>query len=74
MLFDGFSVPDRFVPADEIYQRAQLAGLSIIANGIADAKAQKRLLEVGVDLGQGPLFGEPRQVMLDVCANHSAAA
>lgn len=74
MLFDGFSAPDRFVPPDEIYQRARLAGLSIIANGIMDAKAQKRLLEVGVDLGQGPLFGAPRQVMLDGSTNHSAAA
>lgn len=74
VLLEGFAAPDRFVPAGEINQRAQLAGLSIIANGIADAKAQKRLLEVGVDLGQGPLFGEPRQVMLDVSASHSAAA
>lgn len=74
MLFDGFSVPDRFVPADEIYQRATLAGLSIIADGIGDAKTQKRLLEVGVDLGQGQLFGVPRQVMLDDRTKHSAAA
>jgi cyclic-di-GMP phosphodiesterase TipF (flagellum assembly factor) len=73
-LLDGFAAPDRFVPADEINQRAQLASLSIIAGGIADAKAQKRLLDVGVELGQGPLFGESRQVMLDISANHSAAA
>jgi cyclic-di-GMP phosphodiesterase TipF (flagellum assembly factor) len=74
MLFDGFAVPDRFVPANEIYQRATLAGLSIIADGVVDAKSQKRLLEVGVDLGQGALFGVPRQVMLDDRAKHSAAA
>jgi cyclic-di-GMP phosphodiesterase TipF (flagellum assembly factor) len=73
-LLEGFAAPDRFIPADEINQRAQLAGLSIIAGGIADAKAQKRLLEVGVELGQGPLFGEPRQVMLDISTGHSAAA
>jgi cyclic-di-GMP phosphodiesterase TipF (flagellum assembly factor) len=73
-LFEGFAAPDRFIPADEINQRAQLAGLSIIAGGIADAKAQKRLLEIGVELGQGPLFGEPRQVMLDISTSHSAAA
>lgn len=74
MLFDGFAVPDRFVPADEIYQRATLAGLSIVADGVVDAKTQKRLLEVGVDLGQGALFGVPRQVMLDDRTKHSAAA
>jgi cyclic-di-GMP phosphodiesterase TipF (flagellum assembly factor) len=74
MLFDGFSVPDRFVPAEEIHQRARLANLAIIGNGITDAKTQKRLLEAGVDLGQGPLFGAARQVMLDTAANHSAAA
>lgn len=75
VLFDGLSAPERFVPADEIYQRATLAGLSIIASGIADAKSQKRLLEMGVDLGQGALFGVPRQVMLSGGpSNHSAAA
>lgn len=75
VLFDGFTAPERFVPADEIYQRAKLAGLSIIASGVADAKSQKRLLEMGVDLGQGALFGAPRQVMMSGgSANHSAAA
>lgn len=72
--FDGFTAPERFVAADEIYQRATLAGLSIVASGIADAKTQKRLLEIGVDLGQGALFGIPRQVMLTGPTNHSAAA
>lgn len=74
VLFDGFAAPERFVPADEIYQRATLAGLSIIAGGVGDAKTQKRLLEIGVDLGQGALFGVPRQVMLTGPTNHSAAA
>src|SRR6185312_3610975 len=62
-LFNGIALADRFVPADEIYQRATLAGLSIVASGIADAKTQKRLLEAGIGLGQGPLFGAARQVM-----------
>jgi len=74
VLLEGFAAPERFVPAEEIYQRATLAGLSIIATGIADAKTQKRLLEIGVDLGQGGLFGVPRQVMLSGPANQSAAA
>lgn len=74
VVFDGFTASDRFVAADEIYQRATLAGLSIIASGIADAKTQKRLLEIGVDLGQGALFGVPRQVMLTGPSNQSAAA
>ena len=52
-------------PPDEIYQRATLAGLSIVATGIGDAKTQARLLESGILLGQGPLFGAPRQVSLD---------
>lgn len=74
VVFEGFTSPERFVAADEIYQRATLAGLSIVASGIADAKTQKRLLEIGIDLGQGALFGVPRQVMLTGPEKHSAAA
>ena len=64
-LLNGMTAHDRFVPADEILQRATLAGLSVIASGITDAAMQKRLLEAGVLLGQGPLFGAPRQVNID---------
>jgi cyclic-di-GMP phosphodiesterase TipF (flagellum assembly factor) len=65
VLLDGLAAPDRFVSASEIIQRAALAGLSIIATGITDAKAQARLIEAGILLGQGPLFGVPRQVNID---------
>jgi cyclic-di-GMP phosphodiesterase TipF (flagellum assembly factor) len=65
VLLDGFAAPDRFVSASEIIQRAALAGLSIIATGITDAKTQARLFEAGILLGQGPLFGAPRQVNID---------
>jgi cyclic-di-GMP phosphodiesterase TipF (flagellum assembly factor) len=71
------TTPERFVPADEILQRATLAGLSIIAADIRDAATQKRLLDAGVLLGQGPLFGAPRQVNVDSGsgpADQSAAA
>ncbi|MBS0239747.1 MAG: EAL domain-containing protein [Proteobacteria bacterium] len=75
-LLDGMTSRDRFVPAEEILQRATLAGLSIVANGIADAATQKRLLDTGVLLGQGTLFGAPRQVNVGggAPAKHSAAA
>ncbi len=75
-LLDGMTSRERFVPADEILQRATLAGLSIVANGIADAATQKRLLDTGVLLGQGTLFGAPRQVNVSggAPAKHSAAA
>ena len=36
VLLDGFPARDRFVSADEIYQRATLAGLSIIASGVGE--------------------------------------
>jgi cyclic-di-GMP phosphodiesterase TipF (flagellum assembly factor) len=64
------------VPADEVYQRVTLAGLTIIASGIGDATAQRRLLATGVRLGQGPLFGAPRRLSLDGVApsEQSAAA
>ena len=65
VLLDGLAAPDRFVSASEIIQRAALAGLSIIATSIADAKTQARLFEAGILLGQGPLFGTPRQVNVD---------
>jgi cyclic-di-GMP phosphodiesterase TipF (flagellum assembly factor) len=76
VLLNGVAAPDRFVSADEIYQRATLAGFSIIATGIGDAKTQKRLLESGILLGQGPLFGSARQVNLNGSGppNRSAAA
>jgi cyclic-di-GMP phosphodiesterase TipF (flagellum assembly factor) len=61
-LLNGMATAERFVPAEEILQRATLAGLSIIASGIQDAASQKRLLDAGIVLGQGPLFGAPRQV------------
>ncbi len=77
-LLDGMATSDRFVPAEEIVQRATLAGLSIIANGIQDAATQKRLLDSGILLGQGPLFGAPREVNVDSSgsgpADQSAAA
>jgi cyclic-di-GMP phosphodiesterase TipF (flagellum assembly factor) len=65
VLLEGLATPDRFVSASEIIQRAALAGLSIIATGITDAKTQARLFEAGILLGQGPLFGGPRQVNID---------
>ncbi|MET0639495.1 MAG: EAL domain-containing protein [Hyphomicrobium sp.] len=77
VLLEGLTTPERFVPTEEILQRATLAGLSIIADGIRDAGTQKRLLEAGVLLGQGPLFGAPRQVNIDTGAgppDQSAAA
>ena len=77
VLLDGMATPERFVPAEEILQRATLAGLSIIAGGIQDAAMQKRLLDSGVTLGQGPLFGAPRPVNVDSGsgpADQSAAA
>lgn len=64
-LLTGMSTPERFVPAEEVVQRATLAGLSIIASGIQDAGTQKRLLDAGILLGQGPLFGAPRQVNVE---------
>jgi cyclic-di-GMP phosphodiesterase TipF (flagellum assembly factor) len=65
VLLDGFAAPDRFVSASEIIQRAALAGLSVVATGITDAKTRARLFEAGILLGQGPLFGTPRQVNID---------
>lgn len=76
-LLNGMATPERLVPAEEILQRATLAGLSVIASGIQDAATQKRLLDAGVLLGQGPLFGAPRQVNVDGGAgpsDQSAAA
>lgn len=76
-LLNGMATQERLVPAEEILQRATLAGLSIIAAGIQDAATQKKLLDAGVLLGQGPLFGAPRQVNVDSGAgpsDQSAAA
>ena len=74
-LMNGLPSRDRFVGTDEIHQRATLAGLSIVATGIGDANTQARLFESGVLLGQGPLFGAPRQVSLDGAGHpHRSAA
>jgi cyclic-di-GMP phosphodiesterase, flagellum assembly factor TipF len=76
VLLAGLPTLERTVPAAEIIQRATLAGLSIIASGIVDGETQKRLLEAGITLGQGPLFGEARQVNVESgeATDHSAAA
>jgi cyclic-di-GMP phosphodiesterase TipF (flagellum assembly factor) len=76
VILNGMTTAERFVRSDEILQRATLAGLSIIAGGIMDAGTQKRLLESGIALGQGPLFGAARQVNVDGAgsADQSAAA
>ena len=74
-LMNGLPSRDRFVGTDEIHQRATLAGLSIVATGIGDANTQARLFESGILLGQGPLFGAPRQVSLDGAGHpHRSAA
>ena len=73
-MLSGLASRDRFVAPDEINQRATLAGLSIVATGIGDAKTQARLLESGIMLGQGPLFGAPRQVSLDGTPPRCSAA
>lgn len=74
-LMNGLPSRDRFVGTDEIHQRATLAGLSIVATGIGDANTQARLFESGILLGQGPLFGAPRQVSLDGTGHpHRSAA
>ncbi len=65
VLLNGMMTPDRVVPAEEIIQRTALAGISIIACGIQNAETQKRLLDAGILLGQGPLFGAPRNVNVD---------
>jgi cyclic-di-GMP phosphodiesterase TipF (flagellum assembly factor) len=70
----GMSAHDRFVSTAEIHQRATLAGLSIVATGIGDTKTQARLLESGIQLGQGTLFGSPRQVSLEGFGHPRSAA
>jgi cyclic-di-GMP phosphodiesterase, flagellum assembly factor TipF len=65
VLLNGMMTPDRVVPAEEIIQRTALAGISIIACGVQNAETQKRLLDAGILLGQGPLFGAPRNVNVD---------
>ena len=78
VLLNGLMTPDRVVPAEEIVQRTALAGISIIACGIQNAETQKRLLDAGIALGEGPLFGAPRNVNVDGgvggAAGQSAAA
>ena len=59
-LIDGQSLGDRYVTGEELRQRAALAGVTIIADGIADADTQSRLVGCGVPLGEGTVFGAPR--------------
>lgn len=74
-LIDGIGTPERHISGNEIYQRMTLAGLSIIAEGLMTAEMHKALIEAGVVLGQGPLFGAARQVTLDqAAASHRSAA
>lgn len=75
-LINGLQGGDRRVPAEELFQRAALAGLTIIATNVETALDRAALVASGVELGEGLLFGPPRAINLDAegTGGRSAAA
>lgn len=76
LLVNGLQAGERRVEPEEIFQRAALAGLAVIATGIDTVQAQAALIASGVEFGEGKLFGPPRAITLngDGGGGRSAAA
>jgi cyclic-di-GMP phosphodiesterase, flagellum assembly factor TipF len=71
----GLPVGTSVVPADDICSYFASLGLAVIVGRIADEDQYGQLLDAGVALGQGHLFGEARPVKADVLKSpHRAVA
>jgi cyclic-di-GMP phosphodiesterase, flagellum assembly factor TipF len=66
VFLDGLPVASGMVPASDICRHFEALGLMVIVGRIADEEQYGQLLESGVGLGHGPLFGEARPVKADV--------
>lgn len=62
VFLDGLDCNGGHVPAADIVRHFEDLGLDVIVSGIGDAATRDRMVSCGVELGQGPLFGQPLPV------------
>jgi cyclic-di-GMP phosphodiesterase TipF (flagellum assembly factor) len=66
--------PGGLMPADDICRYLSELGLTVIVDQIGDEKTRTAVLDAGVPLGQGPLFGPPVSVESAAVGAGNAAA
>ena len=70
----GLPGPAGVTPGAEVSRRLGELGLAVIVGGIGDEATRAAVLDCGVPLGEGPLFGPPRPVGADVLTGSGTAA
>ncbi len=73
VFLNGLPAAVGVIPAEDVCQYVAGRGLALIVGGITDDAVAIRLKSYGVELAQGPLFGQPRPVKADVLRNPHAA-
>lgn len=58
-LVAGLAAPSGVMPADEVCRNLSELGLTLIVGSLDDEALRDKVLEAGVPLGQGALFGAP---------------
>jgi cyclic-di-GMP phosphodiesterase TipF (flagellum assembly factor) len=59
-LLKGLAAPNGVMPADEVCRNLGELGLTLIVGNINDETVRGQVLDAGVPLGQGTLFGMPQ--------------
>jgi len=74
-LLGGLASPNGVMPASEVCRNLGELGLTLVVSRIDDEATRAKVLEAGVPLGQGELFGPPLSVPGDgyAAAGHAAA-
>jgi cyclic-di-GMP phosphodiesterase TipF (flagellum assembly factor) len=70
----GASGPAVVTAASQMCRQLTEIGLAVIAGGVRDEAMRASVLDAGVPLAEGPLFGAPRAVAPDLFAPSGAAA
>ncbi len=73
VFMDGLPAAGGVVPAEDVCRYVGKQRLALIVGGITDDAIAVQLKSYGVELAQGPLFGQPRPVKADVLRNPHAA-
>ncbi len=74
LLINGAPARDGLVSPGDVCSRIAAAGLTLIVDAIDSDAVRAKLLALGVQFGQGPLFGGARRVSADPAASASSAA
>ena len=73
VFLNGLPAGGGVIPAEDVCRYVGKQRLALIVGGITDDAVATRLKSYGVELAQGPLFGQPRPVKADVLRNPHAA-